>query len=84
MNKNRVERHGAPGKLAKDSKAQAGSKRLNANAARVRGKLSNLNRGGLPEGGQKSAAAIVVGGVTTTQGGKGNLPTGRRAKRARS
>lgn len=69
MNKNRVERHRGRGKLAKDSKAQRGSKRLYVNAARVRRKLSNLNRGGLSEGGQKSAEAVVVGGVTTTQGG---------------
>ena len=47
MNKNRVERHRAVGKLAKDSEAQRGSKRLYVNAARVRRKLSHLNRGGL-------------------------------------
>ena len=47
MDKNRVERHGARGKLAIDSKAQAGSKRLDVNAAGVRGKSSYLIRGGL-------------------------------------
>ncbi len=52
MNKNRVERHGAPGKLATDSKAQTGSKRLDVNAAGVRGKLSHLIRGDLPKEGR--------------------------------
>jgi hypothetical protein len=47
MDKNRVKRHGAPGKLARDSKAQRGSKWLDVNAARVRGKLSHLIRGDL-------------------------------------
>ena len=81
MNKNRVERHGVPGKLAKDSKARAGSKQLYVNAARVRGKVLHLNRGGPLDGGQKSAVAIVVGGVTTIQGGRGSSSTERRAKR---
>ena len=48
MDKNRVERHGERGKLATDSKAQAGSKRLDVNAAGVRGKSSHLIRGDLP------------------------------------
>ncbi|MGB3714986.1 MAG: hypothetical protein WA996_11210 [Candidatus Promineifilaceae bacterium] len=83
MNKNRVERHGMPDELAKDSKVQEGSKQSHVNAARVRGKLPNLIRGGLPMR-QKSAEAIVVGGVTATQGGWGNSSTGRRAERDRS
>ncbi len=49
MNKNRVERHGMPDKLARDSKVQEGSKQSHVNAARVRGKLPNLIRGGLPK-----------------------------------
>jgi hypothetical protein len=69
MNKNRVERHGMRDKLAKGSKVQRGSKQSHVNGARVRGKKPHLIRGGLPEGGQESAAAIVVGGVTHTQGG---------------
>ena len=83
MDKNCVRRRGAPGELASDSKAPKGSKRPYVNAARVRGKLSHLIRGGLSflRGGQKSAEAIVVGGVTSTQGGQGNLATGRRAER---
>lgn len=35
--------------------------------ARVRGKRPYLIWGGLPKGGQKSAVAIVVGGITPTQ-----------------
>ncbi len=62
MNKNHVERHGAPGEPARDGKAQRGSKRLDVNAAGVRGKLPHLIRGDLPREGQKSAEAIVVGG----------------------
>ncbi|MFA9407186.1 MAG: hypothetical protein ACERKX_15365, partial [Anaerolineales bacterium] len=62
------------------SEARKGSERLYVNAARLRGKLSNLIRGDLPKG-QESAAAIVVDGVTTIRGGWGNLTTGRRAKR---
>jgi hypothetical protein len=81
MNKNHVERHEMADKLAIDSKVPSGSKQSHVNVARVRGKIPNLIRGGLPEGGQKSAATIVVGGVTTTQGGQGNLSTGRRVKR---
>jgi hypothetical protein len=83
MDKNCVRRRGAPGELASDGKAQKGSKRPYVNAARVRGKLSHLIRGGLSflRGGQKSAEAIVVGGVTSTRGGQGNLTTGRRAER---
>ncbi len=68
MDKNRVERHGMRDKLATDSKVQRGSKQSDVNAARVRGKIPYLIRGGLPK--QKSAATIVVGGVTTTQGGE--------------
>ena len=61
-------------------KSKKGSEQLNVNAARVRGKRSHLIRGGLSlSGGKKSAGAIEVDGVTTTQGGKGNLATGRRA-----
>ena len=83
MDKNCVRRRGALGELAADSEAQKGSKRLYVNAARVRGKLSYLIRGGLSflRGGQKSAEAIVVGGVTSIRGGQGNLTTGRRAER---
>ena len=47
MNKNCVERHGMPDKLAKDSEVQKGSKQSHVNAARVRGKLSHLIRGDL-------------------------------------
>jgi len=47
MNKNRVRRHGAPGELARDSEAQRGSKRLDVDAAGVRGKTSHLIRGDL-------------------------------------
>jgi hypothetical protein len=67
-------------------KPEKGSKRPYVNAARVRGKLAHLIRGGLSflRGGQKSAEAIVVGGVTSTHGGQGNLTTGRRAERLRS
>ncbi len=67
MNKNRVKRHGMPDKLAIDSKVQRGSEQSHVNAARVRGKRPYLIRGGLPER-QKSAEAVVVGGVATTQG----------------
>jgi len=86
MDKNCVRRRGALGELARDGKARRGSKRLYVNAARVRGKLSYLIRGGLTSlrGRQKSAEVIIVGGVTTTQGGQGNLATGRRAERLRS
>ena len=51
MNKNCVERHGMPDKLAKDSKVQKGSKQSHVNAARVRRKLSHLIRGDLPRKG---------------------------------
>jgi len=98
MDKNCVGRRGAPGELARDSEAPKGSKRLHVNAARVRGKLSNLIRGdlrrvserrlrrsrGLLIAWQKSAEVEVVDGVTTIQGGQGNLATGRRAERERS
>ncbi len=47
MDKNRVERHGAPGELARGSEAQRGSKRLYVNAAGVRGKSWHLIRGDL-------------------------------------
>ena len=46
MDKNRVERHGAPGKLARSNNAQKGSKRLDVNAAGVRGKISHHIRVG--------------------------------------
>ena len=70
MNKNCVGRHGRRGKLAKGSKAQKGSKQTCVNAARVRGKNPNLIRGDLlKKSRQKSAAAVVVDGVTTIQGG---------------
>ena len=51
MNKNRVERHGMPDKLAKDSEVQRGSEQSHVNAARVRGKKPYLIRGGLPRKG---------------------------------
>ena len=47
MDKNRVERHGAPGELARGSEAQRGSKRLDVNAAGFRGKSWHLIRGDL-------------------------------------
>lgn len=47
MNKNRVERHGMRDKLATDSKVQTGSEQSHVNAARVRGKIPHLIRGGL-------------------------------------
>ena len=73
-----------PDELASDSEVQKGSKQPNVNAARVRGKISYLIRGGLSlSGGQKSAEAEVVDGVTTIRGGWGNPTTGRRAKRMR-
>ena len=98
MDKNCVRRREAPGELAGDSEAPKGSKRLYVNAARVRGKLSNLIRGdlrcvsdkglrrsrGLLNAVQKSAEAEVVDGVTTIRGGQGNLTTGRRAERSES
>ena len=70
MNKNRVARHGMRDELAQDREVQRGSKQSHVNAARVRGKKPYLIRGGLPRKGQKSAEAVVVGGVATTQGGK--------------
>ncbi len=61
MNKNCVTRHRVPDELARDSKVQKGSKQPYVNAARVRGRISYLIRGGLSlSGGQKSAEAIVV------------------------
>jgi hypothetical protein len=84
MNKNYVERHRVRDELATDSKVRKGSKQPYVNAARVRGKISHLIRGGLPNRRQKSAEAIVVDGVTTIQGSQGNLATGRRAERLRS
>ena len=97
MDKNCVRRRRAPDELARDSEVPKGSKRLYVNAARVRGKLSYLIRGdlrrvsgkglrrsrGLLTATQKSAEAEVVDGVTTIQGGQGNLTTGRRAERSR-
>jgi len=47
MDKNRVTRHRARGKLASDSDARKGPKRLYVNAAGLGGKLSHLIRGGL-------------------------------------
>ena len=47
MNKNRVARHGARGKLASDSDAQKGPERLDVDAAGLGGKISNLIRGDL-------------------------------------
>ena len=47
MNKNRVERHGMRDELARGSEVQRGPKQSDVNAARVRGKLSHLIRGGL-------------------------------------
>ena len=73
-------------KLAIDSEVQKGSKQSYVNAARIRGKISHLIRGGLPFffEGQKSAEAEVVDGVTTIRGSWGNPATGRRAERMRS
>ena len=48
MNKNCVARHRVRDELARDSEVQKGSKQPYVNAARVRGRLSNLIRGGLP------------------------------------
>ncbi len=82
MNKNYVKRHRVRDELAQDGKVQKGSKQPYVNAARVRGRISYLIRGGLSlSGGQKSAEAVIVDGLTTIQGGQGNLATGRRAKR---
>ena len=47
MNENRVESHGITDKLAADSEVRKGSKQSHVNAARVRGKLPRLIRGGL-------------------------------------
>ena len=47
MDKNCVKRRGVRDELAQDSEVQKGSKQLNVNAARVRGKQSHLIRGGL-------------------------------------
>jgi hypothetical protein len=49
MNKNCVARHRVPDELAKDSEVRKGSKQPDVNAARVRGKISYLIRGGLPK-----------------------------------
>jgi hypothetical protein len=73
-----------PDKLARDSEVQRGSKQSHVNVARVRGKIPHLIRGGLPKEGQKSAAAIVVGGVTTTQGGWGKPIYRAKGQTARS
>ena len=48
MDKNRIRRRGARGKLARDSDARKGPKRLHVNAAGIGRKLSYLIRGGLP------------------------------------
>ena len=67
-----------PDELARDSEVPKGSKQPDVNAARVRGKRSYLIRGDLSlSGGQKSAEAVIVAGVTTSRGGQGNLATGR-------
>jgi hypothetical protein len=84
MKKNCVERQKVRDKLATDSEVQKGSKQPYVNAARIRGRLSNLIRGGLPVFfwcGQKSAEAVVVDGITTIRGDWGNPVTGRRAER---
>jgi hypothetical protein len=48
MDKNCVERHRVRDELASGSEVQKGSKQLYVNAARIRGKISYLIRGGLP------------------------------------
>ena len=48
MDKNCVERHRVRDELATDSEVRKGSKQPYVNAARIRGKISNLIRGGLP------------------------------------
>lgn len=85
-NKNCVKRHRETDKLASDSEVQKGSKQPYVNAARVRGKISYLIRGDLPrfKWAEVSRGHNVVDGVTTIQGGQGNLATGRRAERLRS
>jgi hypothetical protein len=71
MDKNYVKRHWVRGKLAKDSKAQEEPKQPGVHGARIRGKVSYLIRGDLFFlKKQESAEAIVVGGVTTIQGGR--------------
>ena len=47
MDKNCVERHRVADELATDSEVQKGSKQPDVNAARIRGKISYLIRGGL-------------------------------------
>ena len=86
MDKNCVTRHRVRGKLARDGEAQTGPKQLYVNAARIKRKLSHLIRGDLSSlrARQKSAKAVVVDGVTTIRGGRGNPSTGRRAERLRS
>jgi len=70
MDKNCVERRRVREELARDSEIQKGSKQPYVNAVRIRGRLSHLIRGDLSlSGGQKSAEAILVDGVTTNQGG---------------
>jgi hypothetical protein len=70
MDKNFVKRQWMRGKLAIDGEAQREPKQSTVNGARVRGKVSHLIRGDLLFlKGQESAAAIVVDGVTTIQGG---------------
>jgi hypothetical protein len=48
MDKNCVERHRVRDELATDSEVRKGSKQPYVNAARIRGKISYLIRGGLP------------------------------------
>ena len=59
MNKNCVERQKVRDKLARDSEVQKGSKQPYVNAARVRGKLLDLIRGGLP---------VFFGGAEVSRG----------------
>jgi len=50
-------------------KSKKGSKQPYVNAARIRGRISHLIWGDLSlSGGQKSAEAVVVDGVTTIRG----------------
>ena len=85
MDKNRVKRHGAPGKLARDSEAQKGSKRLDVNAAGVRGKSWYLIRGGLSKrtevsrGHSSRRKGKPIYRACTEQGRRGEGPNGKRS-----